>query len=484
MAIKADYPSSVALGETLSLLISVSDDPRTEHGIPFVADVGDTIDVLVSPKTGFVVEGAPDGQLEVTGDTGARAVQISLRATTAGIGRITIYAFRDGTALGSLTIGPEVVAAGARTGTEASATGEMQDARPPEVDLELVIFEQPDPGGGSALLYRLSSRDPSLGLNLKPFGPIVLDAGPGAYFSDIYKQIEQLPVETEEDKAIATERLHAIGSELFTTLLPPDLQTLLWELQDRITTVWVQSDEPWVPWELCRLQGKVDGRIVEGPFFCEAFELTRWIPGLARQSAMTLHDLGLIVPGDSGLLNAEAEATMVRALAGDGRRVTDIPPDYVTVRTALGAGTHDAIHFTGHGRFPDHSNPTKAEIELAGGRPLRPNDISGDVTNLGLAKPLVFLNACQAGRQSRGLTGVGGWASALLRAGACAFVGTHWEVTDDLAYEFARRFYEQIVAGATIGHAAHEARLAIRDAGDPTWLAYTVFADPDAAVGA
>jgi hypothetical protein len=38
------------------------------------------------------------------------------------------------------------------------------------------------------------------------------------------------------------------------------------------------------------------------------------------------------------------------------------------------------------------------------------------------------------------------------------------------------------VAGDPVGKAAHEARLGIRATGDPTWLAYTVFADPLATI--
>jgi hypothetical protein len=39
-----------------------------------------------------------------------------------------------------------------------------------------------------------------------------------------------------------------------------------------------------------------------------------------------------------------------------------------------------------------------------------------------------------------------------------------------------------LLAGLFIGQAAREARAAIKPLGDPTWLAYTVFADPLATV--
>jgi hypothetical protein len=221
-----------------------------------------------------------------------------------------------------------------------------------------VILAQRDEHNQPALQYLLTGRDPGLGLNLRPFGPIVLENGPGGYFSDLYRQIENLPVETEQDKAEATERLKAIGSTLFTELLPADLRTLLWQLRDRIRTVWVQSAEPYVPWELCRLQGTAeDGSIVEGDFFCEAFALTRWIPGVGRLPELRLSNVGVIVPGDSRLVSALAEKDILHELARAGRAVADIAPTYLDVRRALASAEYDGIHFSGHGRFPDKSDP-------------------------------------------------------------------------------------------------------------------------------
>ena len=69
---------------------------------------------------------------------------------------------------------------------------------------------------------------------------------------------------------------------------------------------------------------------------------------------------------------------------------------------------------------------------------------------------------------------MGGWARALLRNGT-AFGGTHPELTDDLALTFARTFYECLIVGDAIAAATQTARLAVRDAGDPTVPAYTVF---------
>src|SRR5207248_3038105 len=100
----------------------------------------------------------------------------------------------------------------------------------------------------------------------------------------------------------------------------------------------------------------------------------------------------------------------------------------------------------------------------------------------GRAKPLVFFNACQIGRSAMSLTDIGGWARQFLHAGAGAFIGAFWSIYDQPAYDFAQALYSRLLRGIPIGRAVQEARIAIKPAGHPTWLAYTVFADPLATV--
>jgi CHAT domain-containing protein len=63
-------------------------------------------------------------------------------------------------------------------------------------------------------------------------------------------------------------------------------------------------------------------------------------------------------------------------------------------------------------------------------------------------------------------------------------VGTQWRVTDQVAVEVARAFYQQLVKGVPIAGALRAARdhARARFPQDPTWLAYTCFADPNASV--
>jgi CHAT domain-containing protein len=98
--------------------------------------------------------------------------------------------------------------------------------------------------------------------------------------------------------------------------------------------------------------------------------------------------------------------------------------------------------------------------------------------------PLVFLNACQTGLVGYSLTHLGGWGAKLIQLGCGAFVGTQWRVTDEVAAEVARKFYERLVNRVPIAGALRTARDHARSLFplDPTWLAYTCFADPHATI--
>jgi CHAT domain-containing protein len=161
--------------------------------------------------------------------------------------------------------------------------------------------------------------------------------------------------------------------------------------------------------------------------------------------------------------------------------VTPIPATFAQLQDAFAAGVYDGWHFTGHGAARDE-NPDRSRILLAGGDEFTPESLSGAARNVGVTHPVVFINACQVGRGGMGLTGIGGWATRFVQAGAGAFVGAYWSVIDESAFLFAKELYTRLLEGTPIGEAVRAARVAVRTPGDPTWLAYTVFADPVATI--
>lgn len=480
--LRAALPEEVYAGEPVVLAVQVGPDKS-----PLKVELagGAELDIVVQAREGFAVEGSTAETLRMPADGSTARLEFRLRAGGPGPGLVRVYAFHDGTCLGTLTLRPVVRAALVRSaGADLSpAPGRVRVASVlngvssfAAADLSLLILEQRDQGR-PALSIRVTAQDDSLGLNLKEFGPVVLRMEPLEYFRDFFGDIQALGERGKASAQMVQQKLESKGARLFESIFPKELQALLWAFRHRIASVQIYSEEAWIPWELCRLTGESDGMVVEGPFFCEAFAITRWIPGIARRPRLTLEKMALVVPRDSGLQAVQNERQFFLSLVESGRSVQEVPASYVDVRRALASGTFDAFHFAGHGtvRSPD---PDRSAIRLEGGEELRPEEISGVLRNLGRSTPLVFLNSCHGARGAFTLVGAGGWARRYLDAGAGAFIGAYWAVSDQGASAFAQSFYREMYAGSSLASAVRSARLAIRSPGDPTWLAYTVYGDP------
>lgn len=343
-------------------------------------------------------------------------------------------------------------------------------------DLEISIRVE----STGALHFEIRAHNPNDGINAVSMRTDPLGMPPDKYLHHLFKDVENLPLDTEEAREIAAQRLAVKGLAIW-KLFPHELQDLLWKRHDKAQTLLIQSDEPHIPWEMAKFQSKApDGRAIEGPFLCEAFAVTRWVLGKSHRIQLPIQSLALVVPQSSGLKGAAVEKEEIRVLAERyGRKVTEIDPTYLSVRQAMASGVYDGWHFAGHGIvIGDDAN--RWAIELDGLTRFTAEDLLGEAKNLGLAKPLVFLNGCTTGRGGLTLTGPGGWSRSFLEAKAGAFIGTYWEVADGKSRELATTFYENLFKGLPIGEAFRRARLRLHEKykGDPTWLAYTVFAHP------
>ena len=486
-SLEAEFPDAVATGALEWLLVHIAAHAPTARGLGIDLPAGEALDILVQPRRGFTIEGTDRGTIVVPAEGDSDPLQFKLRALDAGPGLIRILAFHQGESLGMIELAPAIgeaarpaVRGRAPAASRARKTQPLAPASPQVPDLAMFIEER-EAGSGVQYLIRLTATDPGLELNLSPFGPFELKLDPGKFFADFFQEIEELPLDTEEQRDVAERRVAAKGAYLADALFPPPLREKLWQVRDRITSIVVQSEEPWIPWELCKLYGKEDGRMVDGPFLSEAYAITRWVPGIGFKRPIALRNIALVVPGDSGLPLAAEERKHLLSLAKGGRKVTEIAPSFGDVQDAFIAGTYDGWHFSGHGVARD-ANPDRSSIILTGEERFTPEDLSGQAANMGIPKPFVFINACQVGRAGMALTGIGGWARRFLSAGASVFVGAYWSVYDEPAYGFAKELYARLLSGSAVGESVRDARKAIRAKGDPTWLAYTVFADPLATV--
>jgi hypothetical protein len=479
--IVAKMPEKVAQNDVASLRVLLSAVAQAGEGIPITMQLGTEVDVVVEARRGFAIEGSESGTLKVTEEQEGLPLLFKLKATDLGTGLVVVFAFHQGYPLGKISLSPTVIEAPPADAAEKQVIRTVEAPLAPPVvhvpDLDLLIQEWPV-GPEHQYSILLTAADSNLGIRYKKFGPLKLQMDPVRYFADFFDEIDNLALDTAADRDVAATKLAVRGTGLFNALFSPELRTLLWSLKDSIKSIWVQSEEPWIPWELCKLESETHE---PGPFLSEAFSITRWVPGQRTTPTLSLNNVGVVVPSDSGLPSAQTERDFLLSQAGNGRQVSSIEATWAGVYDALRSAQYDCLHFTGHGAARAE-NPDRARIILEQGSEFVPADVSGEAAKLGGAHPLVFLNACQVGQGGMSLTGIGGWANRFLEAGAGAFIGTYWSVFDEPAAKFMEALYPALIGGTSIGEAVKNARAAIKPLGDPTWLAYTVFADPLASV--
>ncbi|MEZ4734549.1 MAG: TCAD7 domain-containing protein [Caldilineaceae bacterium] len=341
-----ELPEKVPLGKRIKLEVALSALTQpiaiTSKEVPVVLPLGSTVDVFVQAKRGFDIIGPDITSLTVLDADETAPAIFELEAKELGPGKVRVLLLKPGNPnpLAMVTHNPLVVTATGTVEGKASHSQKLdvEIVRQPDLVLEFDELRRDDQ---IEVIARLTASDPAEDLYLKPFKLTPIQPDPNAYFREFFANIDNLPLKTTEQREIAALDLEAKGSDMFETLLPLELQTLLWKLKDRIKTVRVVSEEPLVPipWELCKLCGKESGSYVTGPFFCEAFSLTRWMPGRGLNQRLKLRHMAVVAPQDSGLKYAPEERLSLilgkwqRSVERITAKVVDLKPGVLCRKT-------------------------------------------------------------------------------------------------------------------------------------------------------
>jgi CHAT domain-containing protein len=159
-----------------------------------------------------------------------------------------------------------------------------------------------------------------------------------------------------------------------------------------------------------------------------------------------------------------------------------VPPLKASVMSALETGGYDWLHAAAHG---DATNTGTAPLWLEQSEALTPDEIVGPgiEDHIRACRPGFVLNACDLGVAGWSLTGMSGWANQLIKVGAGMFLAPLWQVSDSVAAIFVKTFYEELARSERIADAMRTARQRARDVrGDPSWMAYVLYAHPNARV--
>jgi len=353
----------------------------------------------------------------------------------------------------------------------------------PESLHQLRIIEQRN---GNLISYRYELDSPALKI-FQDFQSQPITSERLDYVEHLYQEIESRWGSSADDVEAFTAELRAFGGKLFDELFPEALRSILWQRHNQIQSIMVISTEPFIPWELVHLKQPGQSHLPEETKFLGQMGLVRWLYGSSPPQTMQIRPTRAkyVIPQypDSRYRLPQAEQEL--QFLEDTFQAIAIDPQPTPVRNALETGNFDLLHFAGHG-LAEQGNIANAKLMLQGrvenGKYvqsyLNATTVEQYCKLSSSNRPMIVLNACEAGRKGYTLTGVGGFAQAFLKGGAGVFVGTLWSVGDRPARVFTETFYKGLMAGLPLAEATVRARETSRQSGDATWLAYVVYGHP------
>jgi len=279
------------------------------------------------------------------------------------------------------------------------------------------------------------------------------------------------------------------GMKLFQAA-PSQFQRVFWELVDSgksPKTISIVTQEPYIPWELMvpnrrRPGGKIEKRMPLGVEFL----LSRWSSddGIHPPQKVSLRDAYVVAPRDSKLKTAEDEAKIVM----DGFQGVRIDPAAArTLDEAFQQHGPTLLHFVCHGKSGAGGSQVLLMEKTQELYASALAAMQGIEEGFAISKPLVFLNACEVGRQEPALIGIGGFAEEFMSLGASAVIAPLWSVKDSIAHEIAVEFYRRVKAEPATPFTAIlrdlRAKSYAKEGGEDTYAAYCFYGDPLARAG-
>lgn len=446
------------------------------------------ITLELRPKRGCTVEGPSQTELRVPDISRPEIYDFSVRGTHVGLAELEVIARQGLRRLTTISLQPEIIPSQKlRTSTILN----MGDTDRPTLDLDIYEYSE---GTNDPFRLRFVLRSEELDINLNRESP-EFKTSKTAYVNELYKRLEGDWGQGPSFGQFMF-RLGSFGADLYNELVPEDIQRAIWDYKDEIGSIRVISQEPFIPWEVLYVvePGKqLDP--VNGRYLAE-LGLVRWFDNmvwprtqLRLRPDRARHVVPDYVEPGYKLVGAEREEELLIDLFGSQAA----PDESLALSDALNFDepdkAMDLVHFACHGEAQAQSI-WNASILLAGSQILGTQSYRQDFLDLSTVKqrvrleapdgnrPIVFLNACQAGKTGQTLAGTGGLSEAFVRKGAGLFIGSLWSIGDATALTFAKTFYAALIDGAHVAAAIREARTAAKEAEEPTWLAYTVYGHP------
>lgn len=423
-----------------------------------------TLDVY---SAGFSIRSDATQTLIVPIDKDSDWARFEMEARTPGNQTVEVNAWNNGAFLGTLTLAVTVTTQAAQ-GQPTETTGGLGMRKPSAGEVTLDVQYDPD-----KKQYRYQLRGDAIGV-LEPFLSRTFPDGRDAQFTQLITQMNQQAKNLQNySPGAARDWLIGVGTLLWDDLMPQPLKEAFWQNVDKIQRLNIVSPADPLPWEMvCPFQ---DGKPETALFLADRFSVSRWTYGRPPSATLNIGDPYFVLPPDAPP-SAPAEVQALRTIVGNAGAIEQLDALINLIKSKQFGLLHFATHNVQH-----DGGLTDSYIPLDGQR--FSQAFLGPLYRETLRErtPLVFMNACTAAGTSPTYTGMTSWANCFLNAGAGAFLGSLWEVRDRAAREFSVAFYSTLKEGKTLADAMQAGRGAITDkAGDPTWLAYTLYGDPNA----
>src|SRR5262249_8445856 len=346
--------------------------------------------------------------------------------------------FRQGPSdLGTIAFATTVVASGPRAGTtRAEAVALPRDER--DDDVLVLLVDEEKAGDSIRFRYRVYSKALRLTFNAflsDPLKPLAggASAATADYVASIHRQIVDRVLVDRGDLSDFDVELEGLGVDLCRQLFSADFARKLWERRGDIVAVQIVSWEPYIPWELLRLQNP-DTREVDDRFLAE-YGLVRAYSGNTRPSmlhgAAWRYLIGEYPEGSVPKVAGE-EHYLTQTLPTTGVKPEPIERTQTGLLGALARGDFDVIHISCHGRT-DMQDSQRTELLISDRRTssgVEAVTVSATTVaaraRLAARAPPVFLDACGTGGRTAAPTRPGGVGRAVVAACGRGLVGDLW----------------------------------------------------------
>jgi len=288
-----------------------------------------------------------------------------------------------------------------------------------------------------------------------------------------------LDVQKETERVASGEDdLGEFGQTLFQEFLAKPIRNYIAGLEERWTPVLeIVTNDVHIPWELVH-----DGQ----EFWCLKYPMGRVYatrvgsgqPKRRRANVMGGQPrVAILVDPTGDLPEAKEEGRAVREKVR-GKFAADLfQGDQVThlrLGRVLFSGQYDIVHYAGHAEFSTEASRWR----LARGGWLDEDEVRNYTLT---SNPVLFCNACGSAKNTYVGDRARGLASAFIQAGASAYVGALWRVSDGVAAEFATAFYESLLSKEPLGRAMVRGRTAAREhcPKSADWAAFVLYGYPE-----